>query len=596
MSACRVWIPPVSRSLLPACLRCTQGFIRILSRIRVTECVLCGWRDGCQCSAAPCVAGVMPVAPSPSSPHAPRSLHPLTGTPPRRNGSNKALPLSPLSAKRRLAPVSTSGIPVPPSSPRSLVDPAEQDDLEEIERLEQRLNELDMEEQSRAVAARAPAEQVRSQRRPEPATGAGDSGAVGMMSLPDDVLERIVLAAERSLLQLSATCRRFRALVTSAEFDAVWLGQCALLLGNSAQNFRALHGCGAARSAGRSGEPVWRIIAIELHSGRAGGGGQAFAVHPAALCFKEANEEAKYFGLISRVLADSPVSSGSEIWYQWKHAPLRWQTGEQNVALVEEFWGPDQSIKIELVIGAAAAAGRQKPLEAGGADSAQQNTTGEAGTNVVGATTAAARIWCTPHEVLETRILYRAKFAVNLASSDSATAVDQWEMSISYNPDTLLYVLHYLRSSTKPVGELETQTDAGADEDEFQFAEDRLLIQLGSWYEIPLTKLDESHGRTTRRMYDMYWQEDPGTELALYLQDAQSFCATATQRYAQLQDGALRAVATSAGASGQELQQAREQVNVVEDWVAARVAALRLHGSEFHAALRRGWRVLQSAP
>ena len=41
-------------------------------------------------------------------------------------------------------------------------------------------------------------------------------------------------------------------------------------------------------------------------------------------------------------------------------------------------------------------------------------------------------------------------------------------------------------------------------------------------------------------------------------------------------------------------QQAREQVNVVEDWVAARVAALRLHGSEFHAALRRGWRVLQS--
>ena len=146
------------------------------------------------------------------------------------------------------------------------------------------------------------------------------------------------------------------------------------------------------------------------------------------------------------------------------------------------------------------------------------------------------------------------------------------------------------------MGELETQTDAGADEDEFQFAEDRLLIQLGSWYEIPLTKLDESHGRTTRRMYDMYGQEDPGTELALYLQDAQSFCATATQRYAQLQDGALRAVATSAGASGQELQQAREQVNVVEDWVAARVAALRLHGSEFHAALRRGWRVLQSAP
>lgn len=489
---------------------------------------------------------------------------------------------------------------MPPSSPRNSVDPAEQEELEEIKRLEQRLKELEMVEQSRTAADRAPAEHVRRQRRSEPATGAtestlaGSRGAVGMMSLPDDVLERIVLAAEQSLPQLSATCRRFRALVTSAEFDAVWLGQCAMLLGNSAQNFRALHGCGAARSAGRSEEPVWRMIAIELRSGRAGGGGQTFAVHPAALCFKEATEEAQYFGLISRVLADSPVSSdGSEIWHQWKHAPPRWQTDEQTTVLVEEFQGPDQSIKIELVIGDAAAVGQQKPLEAGGADSPQQNTTVEAGANVAGAT-AAVRSWRIPREVLETRILYRAKFEVNLASSDSAAAVDQWEISISYNPVTLLYVLHYLRSSTKAAKELEKQTDRGVDEDELQFAEDRLLIQLGSWYEMPLTRLHESHGR--RRMYDMYGQEDPGAELALYLQDAQSFCATATQRYAQLQDGALRAVATSAGASGQELQQAREQVDVVEDWVAARVAVLRLHGSEFHAALCRGWSVLRSAP
>ena len=131
------------------------------------------------------------------------------------------------------------------------------------------------------------------------------------------------------------------------------------------------------------------------------------------------------------------------------------------------------------------------------------------------------------------------------------------------------------------------------DDKELQFAEERLLIQLGSWYEIPLTKLDEVDGR--RRMYDMYGQEDPRAELALYLHDAQSFCTTATQRFAQLQDGALRAVAASAGASGEDLQQAREQVEAVEDWVRRRVEVLRLHGSEFHAALRRGWRVLHSA-
>jgi hypothetical protein len=131
------------------------------------------------------------------------------------------------------------------------------------------------------------------------------------------------------------------------------------------------------------------------------------------------------------------------------------------------------------------------------------------------------------------------------------------------------------------------------DDKELRFAEDRLLIQLGSWYEIPLTKLDQTDG--PQRMHDMYGQEDPGAELALYLQDAQTFCSTATQRFAQLQDGALRTVAASAGASGQELQRAREQVEAVEEWVRERVDVLRLHGRQFHAALRRGWRVLQPA-
>ena len=72
--------------------------------------------------------------------------------------------------------------------------------LEEIKRLEQRLKDLDMREHS--MQTRDPEEQLRQ--------------TTGLMALPGEVLERIVLAAERSLPQLSATCRRLRALVTSA--------------------------------------------------------------------------------------------------------------------------------------------------------------------------------------------------------------------------------------------------------------------------------------------------------------------------------------------------------------------------------------------
>jgi hypothetical protein len=373
-----------------------------------------------------------------SPPSAARSLHPLTGTPPRRNGTNKALPLSPLN--RRLTSVSTSGVPglpTPPSSPRSggsspkggagvqlNEDQLEEKDLQEIRRLEQRLHELDVHEKTlQRVAERASDDRFRS---------AGT--AIGMMTLPDDVLERIVLAAERSLPQLSATCRRFRALVTSKEFDAVWLGQCATLLGNSSQNFRALHGCGAARSADRTEQPVWRMIAIELRSGRVGGGGQTFAVHPAALCFNEPEEESHYFGLLSRILVDSPESSdGSEVWHKWKHVPLRWQAGDQCRALVEEFHGPDQSISLELATGPCTAAGQQPPLKAGDAKSLG------AGTKSMDVRSAALS-WCSPVEVIETRVLYRVKFPVSQKRSNEGAV--QWEMSISYTPKTSLYVLH----------------------------------------------------------------------------------------------------------------------------------------------------------
>jgi hypothetical protein len=589
-----------------------------------------------------------PLAPSPpESPATARALHPLTGTPPRRGGTNKSLSLSPLARGRRLGvgpSVSSAGAqvgsPVPPSSPRLSEasgspkrtavqqenDRAEQRELEEIERLEQRLQELDVEEEARqstktgstpaaTTTTTSSAACTAASRRAGPV-----AGAAGMLALPDEVLERIVLAAERSLPQLSATCRRFRALVTSPEFDAVWLGQCAALLGNN--NFRALHACGAAR--GRSSEePVWRMIAIELRSGRLGGGGQGFAAHPASLCFAEPAEEAHYFGILSRVLGDSPASSdGAEQWHQWKHAPLRWRDGDERRAvgrrargrrgLVEQFVAPDQSVKLELEISSDAVKQEQEEQEEQEEDttSAVGNGGGgsdgsvESGAAVVPAT----RSWCVPRQVTEARILYRAEFVVG------SGAGEKWEMSISYTPRTSLYLLHYLRSSNKPDPQPDPQAAAAAAaaetvDEELRFAEDRLLIQLGCWYEIPLAKLaaaaaaaaaageggGDSGSEDLHRpnSYDMYGQEDPRQELALYLQDAESFCATAMQRYAQLQTGAVRAVAGAAGSSGAEVELAREQVDEVERAVAARVAVLRAHSAEFYAALRKGWELLQ---
>jgi hypothetical protein len=66
-------------------------------------------------------------------------------------------------------------------------------------------------------------------------------------------------------------------------------------------------------------------------------------------------------------------------------------------------------------------------------------------------------------------------------------------------------------------------------------------------------------------------------------------------RHAQLQTGAVAAVAAGAGGSGEAVARAATDVESVERWVGTRVAALREHGGVFHAALLRGWALLQAA-
>ena len=229
---------------------------------------------------------------------------------------------------------------------------------------EQRLRELGLrEEQLDAPPSQAllpEPERETTERMPAPLADA-DPGEL-MLGLPDDVLERIVLAVEGSLPQLSGTCRRFRKIVVRDDFDPLWLGQCAALLAEPERCFRALHSCGAARAAAADDGPVWRMIAMELRSGRVGGGGQAFAAHPASLCFGDQTEMQSYFALLSKLLADHPTSSdGAQQWHQWKHLPLRWRAADDPGGpvrwtsgsskcrgLVEEWFAHDQSIKIEL--------------------------------------------------------------------------------------------------------------------------------------------------------------------------------------------------------------------------------------------------------
>ena len=47
--------------------------------------------------------------------------------------------------------------------------------------------------------------------------------------------------------------------------------------------------------------------------------------------------------------------------------------------------------------------------------------------------------------------------------------------------------------------------------------------------------------------------------------------------------------------TGEDLARAAKDVEEVELWVSSRVAAIQTHGTEFHAALLKGWALLQSA-
>ena len=91
-----------------------------------------------------------------------------------------------------------------------------------------------------------------------------------------------------------------------------------------------------------------------------------------------------------------------------------------------------------------------------------------------------------------------------------------------------------------------------------------------------------------------YGQEDHRAELAMYLTGAESFTSTAVARHAQLQTGAVAAVAAGAGDSGEELVRAAKNVEEVERWVSSRVTALQEHGGAFHAALLKAWALLSA--
>ena len=535
------------------------------------------------------------MALQPSPPTSPQQLHGLTGSPPRR-GVNKSL--SPLSSRvaatlSAQTPASASAdgtlplAPAPPAarppatgSPRSPirgarapredapaggtsvyagVTGADGSASQPEDGTSQKLHEAGEPEGARPEPGSSPT-------GPEP----------GLLSLlPDEVLDRIAVFAEPSLPQLAAACRRFRRIVTRRDFDPLWLGLCASLLGDGC-NFRALHSFGATRQPPHCADaPVWRAVACELRTGRLfaaegqAGAGQRYAVHPAALHFAggyTSVEEAHYFSLLSTLfLGGSAASadSGSDTGGCWRHAPLRWvDDGEPGPStadgpgspregvrtLVEEWAAPDRSLKIELQ---ALAGPAQEPEPEPEQASEEPH-----------------RPWLSPVAVQSSRVIYRSELFVG-----EAPATERWEMSLSFMPRDSLYLLHFCRST-------------GSDGPE-EAADERLDLQLGSWYEIVLEEEKVRH--------DMYPSSEgnPAAELQLYLESVASFAATALERFARLREAAVATVAASTGSSGEALAAAKAAVDAVDRWVEARQEAVRRHAPAFHAALCSAWELLQ---